>query len=339
MKRHWISLIALTLAVSSYAVDEVKVKVIGDRVSLRAAPEINSVLLDRTMSGDLLTLKDNSKKEWIGVAPPYTMDVWVHSDYIREGKVMPARLNIRSGPSLNHGVVGVVERGELLTIRGEAGKWLRIAPPEETVVWISRKYTEIIGAVKEPVVMISVKPSPEPEVVAVEEPVIVITVEPSPEPEVVAVEEPVIVITVEKPKPIKKTTLVEEIAPVAKPVEEAAEESIVIVETVTQPEINQMMVAAADVSELPGTLVPDSAKEQGVEESFSGILMPAGGLLSKLVDVDVDQITVCYVRGNAAQMKELEGKALTIIGKAYWALDLDMPFIRPVKIQLFSRPE
>ena len=313
MKRYWISLIALTLAVSSYAVDEVKVKVVGDRVSLRAAPEINSVLLDRAMSGDLLTLKDNSKKEWIGVAPPYSMDVWVHSDYIRDGKVMPARLNIRSGPSLNHGKVGVVERGDVLTIRGEAGKWLRIAPPDETIVWISRKYTEIIGAVKEPVVMITVKPSPEPEAV-----------------EVVAVKEPAIVITVEKPKPVT------EVEPITESVEKAPKEAVVIVETVTQPEINQMMIAAAKVSELPGTLVPDPKKEQGVEESFSGILMPAGGLLFKLVDVEVTEITVCYVRGNAAQMKELEGKALTITGKAYWALNLDMPFIRPVKIQLFS---
>lgn len=306
MKKHWIGLIALILAVSSYAVDEVKVKVTGDRVSLRAAPEINSVLLDRVMSGDLLTLKDNSEKEWIGVAPPYNMDVWVNSDYIREGRVMPARLNIRSGPSLNHGVVGVVERGERLTVRGEAGKWLRIAPPDGTVVWISRKYAEIMGAVKEPVVVITVKPSPEPDAV-----------------KVVAAKEPVVVITV-KPSPA--------------PVEEAPKEAVAIIRTVTQPEINQMMIAAAEVSELPGTLVPDPAKEQGVEESFYGILMPAGGLLFKLVDVDVDQITVCYVRGNAAQMKELEGKALTITGKAYWALDLDMPFIRPVKIQWFARP-
>ncbi|MBL7017257.1 MAG: SH3 domain-containing protein [Kiritimatiellales bacterium] len=308
MKKHWTGLIVLMLAVAVYAGDEARVKVTGDRVSLRAAPEINSVLLDRAMFGDLLTLKDNSEKEWIGVAAPKSVDVWVNSEFVADGAVVPARLNLRSGPSLNHGVVGVVERGDVLTIRGEAGEWLRIAPPEETVVWISRKYAELVGAVRKSVV-INVEAAPEPEAVDVTEPVVIVEVVKRPNPKDAV---PVI----EKPEPVQET--------------------VQIVETVVQPEINQMMVAAAEVSK---RLVPDPSKEQGVEERFSGVLMPAGGLLSKLVDVEVGEITVCYVRGNAAQMKELEGKALTITGKAYWALDLDMPFIRPVKIQLFSRPE
>ncbi len=295
MKRLWIGLVILTLVVSVSAVNEVKVKVMGDRVSLRAAPEINSLLLERAMFGDLLVLKDNSKKEWLGVAPPYSMDVWVKRDYIQDDKVMPGRLNIRSGPSLNHGVVGVVKRGDTLTVRGEADSWLRIAPPATTVVWVSRKYSKILGAVNEQVVVINVEPAPEPEAVEVSEPVVIIEV-----------------------------------------VEDAPKEAVVVL-TVVQPEINQMMVAAAEVSQLPGTLVPDPKKDQGMEESFSGMLMPAEGLLSKLVDVGVGEITVCYVRGNASQMRTLEGAALTITGKAYWALDLDMPFIRPVKIQVLPK--
>ncbi len=320
MKKYWMGLIALILAVSAGALADVKVKVTGDRVSLRAAPEMNSVLMGRAMSGDELTLKDNTHKEWIGVVPPCGMDVWVSSDYVRGGIVLPARLNLRSGPSLNHSVVGVVEHGDVLTVRGKVNNWLRIAPTEETIVWLSRKYTEIAGAVLKPVTVITVKPTPEPLVAEVTKLV------PEPKPE------PVVMVEV-----VKKTNL-EPVEPVAeKP--EPKPETVQIVKTVVQPEVNEVMVATAQALELPDVLVPDPDKEQGVEEFFSGILQSVEGVVFKLADVDVDQITVCYVRGNVAQLKELEGTPLTMIGKAYWAVGLDQPLIVPVKIQLLSQPQ
>jgi hypothetical protein len=267
-------LVVLVLAVSAVAAeDEVKVEVTGNRVSLRAAPELNSVFLDRAMKGDSLVLADDSNAEWLGVFPPESVDLWVHSEFIRDNKVVPEQLNIRSGPSLNHSVVGVVERAQELTIRGEVAGWLRIAPPKGSVAWISRQYAEIVGAAKEPVISITVEPAPEPETVQV-------------------------------------------------------------VKTVSQPEINVVMTATAGLSGLPEALEPDPAKNQGSQITLSGILRPAGGLLYKLVNPDIEGTTVCYVRGNAEQTKELEGQALTIMGRSYWALDLDLPFIRPLKIQM-----
>ena len=259
----------LALIGAAHAADDVKVVVTGNRVSLRAAPELNSVLLDRAMKGDSLVLVDGSNAEWLGVFPPESVDLWVHREFIQDGKVIPNRLNIRSGPSLNHSVVGVVEGDQELTVRGEAGGWLRIAPPNGTVVWISRQYAEIPGEVKAPVVMIT-------------------AVEPDPEP-------------------------------------------------ATAPgfssEINPVMISVNSAVELPAKLVSDSDKKQGVQEEFSGILLPAGGLLYKLVTPDVEKITVCYVRGNAEQMQTLAGRRLTIIGRTYWALDVDRPVVVPVKIR------
>ncbi len=118
------------------------------------------------MRGDTLILKDDSNPEWLGVMPPDSMDLWVCREFLEEGVVLPERLNVRSGPSLNHSVVGVVDQGDLLTIRGESGEWLRIAPPETSVVWISRKYAEIEGVPAAETggsVVIRVEPSPEPE--------------------------------------------------------------------------------------------------------------------------------------------------------------------------------
>jgi hypothetical protein len=296
MKTYWAGLFVLILAVSLHAAENIQVKVTGDRVSLRAAPELNSVLIDRAMSGDLLTLKDNSQKDWVGVAPPSDIDVWVHSEFVLDGEVLPARLNLRSGPSLNHSVVGVVDGGKKLTIRGNVGEWLRVAPPEETVVWISRRYSKVLGEVAGPATMIKVE--------AADEPVAAETTE----------NDAVVIVEVTK-KPDSSAT------PVLK--------------TVTQPEVNEVMVTAAQSLELPDVLVPDSTKEQGVTEILSGTLQLAGGVLYKLVRAD--GTTVCYVRGNVAQLKKFNGKPLAITGKTYRAVGLDQPLIVPVKIQVLSR--
>lgn len=259
MKKYWICFITLMLAASTYAEDEVKVTVTGDRVSLRAAPAVNSVLMDRAMAGDLLELKDNSNAEWIGVKPPLRVDVWVSSEFVKDGKVIPPRLNIRSGPSLNHRVVGVAEQGEALTVRGEAGGWLRIAPTAETIVWVSRKYAKIPGCEERPVAVIHAQPE-------------------------------------------------------------------------AQPELNQMLEAVSGMK----TLIPDVKKKQGVKMMLKGILRPAEGVLYKLVNPDVRETTICYVRGNSEQMQKFNGCWLSVSGRAYWALDLNHPFIRPVKIKLLS---
>jgi uncharacterized protein YgiM (DUF1202 family) len=140
MKKILFSLIALSAAV--FAQDAVKVKVTGDRVSLRAAADTNAVLLDRAMAGDELVLQNNSNPDWVGVLPPEVIDLWVSSEFVSSNTVLPELLNIRSGPSLSHHTVGSAQKGELLKVRGEIAQWIKIAPTSNTVVWISRKYVD-----------------------------------------------------------------------------------------------------------------------------------------------------------------------------------------------------
>lgn len=150
--------------------DVQKISVTGDRVSLRAKPDINSELLDRAMRGEELILLDQAEGWW-AVQAPDTMDLWVAGEYIQEGKVVPAKLNIRSGPSQNYSVVCVVSKGDALTVRGEFNDWIKIAPPPGSRVWISEDYIELV-------VPPAPEPEPEPAAVAGPEP----TLEPAPAP-------------------------------------------------------------------------------------------------------------------------------------------------------------
>lgn len=131
-------LLAGMVFVRSYAQE--MLEVIGERVSLRAVPQTNGVLLYRAALGEKLVLQDNGHLDWVGVQPPSAVDLWVHREFVSNGIVLPDRLNIRSGPSLSHSVVGVSRKGDAVTVRGEISDWLRIAPTSNTLVWIHRDY-------------------------------------------------------------------------------------------------------------------------------------------------------------------------------------------------------
>jgi hypothetical protein len=113
---------------------------------------MTAALLSKANLNDELVLKDNSNPDWVGVLPPSAVDLWVHSEFVSNNIVLPEILNIRSGPSLSHSVVGTALKGDLLTVRCEVAEWLRIAPTSNTVAWISRNYVDApLLAVIEPV--------------------------------------------------------------------------------------------------------------------------------------------------------------------------------------------
>ena len=120
-----------------------KVRVTGDRVSLRAEPKLDSYLLERAMRGEELVFVDKTNG-WVAVEPPESLDLWVAGEYVQNGVVQPKKLNVRAGPSLNYAKVGVLEAGDTVALRGEFNKWLKIAPPRQCRVWISDDYAEII---------------------------------------------------------------------------------------------------------------------------------------------------------------------------------------------------
>ncbi len=151
--------------------DLMKVRVTGDRVSLRAEPNLEGYLLSRAMRGEELIYHDKTNG-WVGVQAPESLDFWVASEFIQNGIVQPKILNVRAGPSLNYAKVGEMNQGDAVAVRGEFNNWLKIVPPSDCSVWISEKYVEYI----EP-------PAPEPVVEPAPEPEPVTTVDPTPTPE------------------------------------------------------------------------------------------------------------------------------------------------------------
>ncbi|MDH3345948.1 MAG: SH3 domain-containing protein [Kiritimatiellaceae bacterium] len=293
MKKRWLMSLLLLLASLVLADKEARIQVTGNRVSLRSAPELNSVLLGRAMNGDLMTLQDSSNPDWFGVRAPESVDVWVNQEFVENNKVMTETLNIRSGPSLNHGVIGVASQDDILTFRGQNGEWIRIAPTKETVVWISRKYSKQVGTPTATNVVVSVDPIAKFKETEVPVP------------------------------PNNPTVKKEKVLPVKQ------------ITTVVQPEVNAVMIAVSEAITSPGELNPDPDKTQGELLQFSGRLKSATGKLFKLVNENRGNAIICYVRGNAEQMKLYENGLLTLTGKTFWAINLDAPILVPVKLKAY----
>jgi hypothetical protein len=171
-----IVLIALAATVQAQTNEVLKIRVTGDRVSLRARPDLNGDLLDRAMRGEEMVCLEKTNG-WVAVQAPGSLDFWVASEYVVNGVIQAEKLNVRSGPSLNYSVVAVLSKGEVVSLRGEFNEWLKIAPPQGSRVWISEDFVEYI----EP-------PKPEPMIETIPEPELV--VEPAPEPEIISPAEP-----------------------------------------------------------------------------------------------------------------------------------------------------
>ena len=143
-----------------------KVVVTGNRVSLRSKPNIQAGILDKAMKGQELIFFSETNG-WTSVQAPEQLDFWVSGQYLKDGVVVPPKLNVRSGPSGNYTVMCVVKKGDQLDVRGAFNDWIKIAPPKGSKVWISSKYVERVEPPKPKVV---VTEAPKKEVVKKEVP-------------------------------------------------------------------------------------------------------------------------------------------------------------------------
>ena len=139
--------------------DMLRVRVAGDRVSLRAAPDLEGYLLDRAMRGEELTYLDKTNG-WVAVQAPASLDFWVSGEYVQNGVVQPEKLNVRAGPNLNYPVVDVLNGGDTVALRGEFNTWLKIAPPPASRVWISADFVEFLQP-PAPESVVTAEPKPE----------------------------------------------------------------------------------------------------------------------------------------------------------------------------------
>ncbi|NCA83750.1 MAG: SH3 domain-containing protein, partial [Opitutae bacterium] len=123
------------------------VRVLADHVNLRAKPVLTAEVVAQANYDDRLVAREMGE-EWIEVAAPPSVDLWVMKQYVQtpQNTIGAPRVNLRAGPSINYNIVDTLALGDKVEPRGEEVQdWLKIAPPASAHVWVHRDYVEVIS--------------------------------------------------------------------------------------------------------------------------------------------------------------------------------------------------
>jgi SH3-like domain-containing protein len=290
--------------------DAESVRVVGQRVNLRARADLKAEVVGQVADGDVLEAR-SIQEEWVEVVPPESVDLWVHKDFVQGGKVAASELKVRAGPGINYSVVATLDRGTSVSVRGEFTEWLKIAPPSNASLWVSKGYVESGRAAKAPSPSAPVTPPSESASVAPPPPGVAAPVSIPPPP-------PLPPSATSRPRPPPGTGM-----PVP----------------VTTPRAVSVQPGRAPAVQPPPpglALIPFEGQGRAVQ--YDGVLKTVGHLLSRptrfrLVSSAGNQLeTLCYVYGNDSQLNTFLGRRLLIRGREYWVRGVQSSVVVPDQI-------
>jgi len=146
-KSGWSALLCaapVILAVSADAGETNIVRGIEGRLPVYATTNAVREAVVWMPSGSELTVRGELADEavWVRVEPPAGAVVWVYRDLVRNSVVQANKVRVRAGAGLAFHVVGVLNKGDRVEVRGSYGDWVKISPPPEIAFWVLRDQVE-----------------------------------------------------------------------------------------------------------------------------------------------------------------------------------------------------
>jgi SH3-like domain-containing protein len=275
-----IGVLAAALATGRAVAAEVTVVVAGDRVNMRARPSLQAEVVGQLNEGDKIVVRSLTN-DWAEVTPPAGIEFCVHRDFVKDGAVSVPRLHVRAGPGINFSKVGQMVKGDAVKVTGEFGEWLKIAPPPGTSLWVARSMVKL----------------PEPRTAA---------------PTKLPVAATSTVAVVAPPRPV---AVPPSIPAVARPV--------------TPPSVAPPPATPPAAPAVAAPYTPDDLRLAPVDNQGSAVMREGRvratvlvlGRPSRyhLVDESAGgSETICYLRGNEAQIRSFVDRKLRIRGRQYW---------------------
>jgi len=286
-----------------------RVKVLKNNCNLRAKALVTSEVVGQVSENDILAAK-MIDKEWVEVVPPASVDLWVLGDYVKDGAInCSQKVNVRAGAGINFNIVGQLPQGEKVEVRGTHAEWVKIAPSPACSLWISRSLvSEVTLTYVEPAKLEQAKVEP-------------VKLMPAPAPAPVPA---VAIVPPSKPEPEVKPPI-----PLPKPA------------ALIAPAPSPAPAQAGEFSPPPGLdLVPTTGQGRWCE--VEGLLRPKDFFFRAPSDFrlvtceggDRNSVTICFVKGNQAQLEALMYRHLIISGREYWVKRQKYPVLVPERIVL-----
>lgn len=126
-------------------------EVFVSNLNVRGQAGLKGEVVAHLQKGDSVTVlseitldkhKADEPAQWAKIALPSSGGVWVRSSFIdpTTKTVTPKKLNLRGGPGENYSVLGVVERGTVLTVDSTKGEWTKIEAPTAAYAFVAAMY-------------------------------------------------------------------------------------------------------------------------------------------------------------------------------------------------------
>lgn len=116
-------------------------QVSAGQVNVRTGPSTEYGILVTLSGGDYIHAYAR-QGSWLEIDWPDASPAWISKSFVdTDGTVTGDRVRIRARGTLQAPVLREAQRGERVRVLGEAGDWLKIAPPEGARAYIHAKYT------------------------------------------------------------------------------------------------------------------------------------------------------------------------------------------------------
>jgi SH3-like domain-containing protein len=115
------------------------VSIRNDNVNMRTGPSTSSEVLWNLAKGYPLQVQER-KNNWLRVKDFEGDTGWVSANVTSKDRhhiVKGKKINVRSGPSTNHRLVGSVEYGEVLRTIKRQGQWVEVRLPNGRTGWVA----------------------------------------------------------------------------------------------------------------------------------------------------------------------------------------------------------
>ena len=129
------ALCALAAWATTVAAAETRMQVSAAATPIYAQASASGQKVGTATQGEILFVS-RVEGDWAAISPPDRLDLWLNKDFIEGNRVVAKSIQIRSGPGIEYGIVGTLERGAPVMPRGEQGEWCKIAPPSSTILWV-----------------------------------------------------------------------------------------------------------------------------------------------------------------------------------------------------------
>jgi uncharacterized protein YgiM (DUF1202 family) len=119
-------------------------------LNVRGQAGLKGEFLTHLNAGDSVTVlseitldkhKPYEPAQWAKIAFPTNGQVWVRAQFVDSNDtVLSKKLNLRAGPSENYSVLGIVERGAVVSEIVTKNGWMQIVPPTNAYAFVAAMY-------------------------------------------------------------------------------------------------------------------------------------------------------------------------------------------------------